>query len=146
MLARPRFPEHNREMLHAVQAPVLKLVAVAAASAAAIAGFGGSKCDKGDVTQHLVLYAPEKPHAIYLTAFENDHATVTVKEAGSYRIMFQTRATLSDSCRWLATEILTPIDDHRYAYSYDEEMLSCDPGAEPQYVATPRTGVVVVED
>ncbi len=132
-------------MLHAVQAPVGKLIAVALASAAAIAGFGPSK-DTGDITQHLVLYAPEKPHAIYLTAFENDHATVTVKEAGAYRITFQTRATLPDTCEWLATEVLVPIDDQRYAYSYDEQMLSCDPGAEPRYIATPRTGVVVVED
>ncbi len=132
-------------MLHAVQAPVLKLVAVALASAAAIAGFGGTK-STGDVTQNLVLYAPEKPNAIYLTAFENDHATVTVKEAGSYRITFQTRATLPDTCEWIATEVLVPIDDHRYAYSYDERMVKCEPDAEPRYVATPRTGVVVVED
>jgi hypothetical protein len=132
-------------MLQAVQAPVLKLIAVAGASVAAMAGFGGTK-SSNEITQHLVLFAPEKPGAIYLTAFEDDHATVTLKEAGSYRITFQTRATLPDTCEWIATEVLVPISDDRYAYSYDEQMLSCDPGAEPRYVATPRTGVVVVED
>ena len=71
---------------------------------------------------------------------------MTVKEAGAYRITFQTRATLPDSCEWIATEVLTPIDDDTYAYSYDEHMLSCEPGAEPRYVATPRTGTVIVED
>jgi len=133
-------------MLHAVQAPVLKLIAVAGASVAAMVGFSGKTCCTDEVTQHLVLYAPEKPGAIYLTAFENDHATVTLKEAGSYRITFQTRATLPDTCEWIATEVLVPLDERRYAYSYDERMLSCDPGAEPRYVATPRTGLVVVED
>jgi hypothetical protein len=134
-------------MLHAVQAPLLKLIAVGAVGTAAIAGFGGSKCSKGEVTQHLVLHAPKKAHAIYMTAFnENNEATVTVKEAGAYRITFQTRATLPDSCRWIATEVLTPINDSQYEYSYDEEMLSCDEGAEPMYVATPRSGVVYVAD
>jgi hypothetical protein len=133
-------------MLQAVQAPVLKLIAVAGASVAAIAGFGGTHKCSNEITQNLTLFAPEKPGAIYLTAFENDHATVTLKEAGSYRITFQTRATLPDTCEWIATEVLVPIDESRYAYSYDEQMLSCDPGAEPRYVATPRTGLVVVEE
>lgn len=125
----------------------MKLIAVAAAGAAAIVGFGGGKtCSKGDVTQHLVLNAPEKPGAIYLTAFENGRTTVNVKEAGNYRITFQTRATLPDTCQWLATEVLVPIDDSRYSYSYDEQMLSCAPDAEPAYVPTPRTGIVVVAD
>lgn len=133
-------------MLHAVQAPVLKLIAVAGASVAAVAGFSGKTCCSQEVTQHLLLHAPEKPNAIYLTAFENDRTTVTLKEAGSYRITFQTRATLPDTCEWIATEVLVPIDEDRYAYSYDEQMLSCEPGAEPRYIATPRTGLVTVED
>jgi hypothetical protein len=132
-------------MLHAVQAPVLKLIAVAGASVAAVAGFSGKTCSH-EVTQHLVLHAPEKPNAIYLTAFENDRTTVTLESAGAYRITFQTRATLPDSCEWITTEVLVPLDDERYAYSYDERMLSCAPGAEPRYVATPRTGLVTVED
>ena len=132
-------------MLHAVQAPVLKLALVAAAGIAAVAGYGVTKSSH-EVTQRLALHAPIKPHAIYLTAFDDGDVTVKLDDARPHKITFKIRGTLRDTCEWEATEILIPIDDKTYSYSYDEEMLSCAPGAEPEYVATPRTGLVTVED
>ena len=61
---------YNGEMLHAVSAPVAKLVAVAVASVAAVAGFA-PKDTSGPITQRLALHAPVLPHAIYLTAFHD---------------------------------------------------------------------------
>jgi hypothetical protein len=132
-------------MLHAVQAPMLKLVAVAAASVAAVAGYSATKncCSH---TQRLALHAPVKPHAIYLTAWDEGDVTVKLDDEGPYRITFKMRATLRDTCVWEATETLIPLDKETYSYSYDEEMLYCAPGAEPMYVPTPRTGFVTVED
>jgi hypothetical protein len=133
-------------MLHAVQAPVAKLVAVAVASIAAVAGFAPKAKSSGPVTQNLALHAPVLEHAIYLTAWQDGNVTVKLDEAKPHRITFRMRATLDDSCKWEATEVLLPINDKTYSYSYDEVMLSCDPGAEPRYIATPRIGTVTVED
>jgi hypothetical protein len=134
-------------MLHAVSAPVLKLVAVGALGTAAIVGFGPTKCEKsGPVIQRLSLHAPVLPNAIYLTAFHDGDVTVKLDSDGPHKITFRMRATLDDTCKWEATEILIPRDDKTYDYSYDEIMLGCDPGAEPRYVATPRVGTVTVED
>jgi hypothetical protein len=132
-------------MLHAVQAPVAKLVAVAVASVAAVAGFA-PKDTSSPITQRLSLHAPVLPHAIYLTAFHDGDVTVKLQDSKPHRITFRMRATLDDTCQWEATEVLLPINDKTYSYSYDEVMLGCDPGAEPRYIATPRIGTVTVED
>jgi hypothetical protein len=132
-------------MLHAVSAPVLKLVAVGALGTAAVVGFTPKTCEKGPITQRLSLHAEVLPHAIYLTAFHDGDVTVTLDNDRPHRITFRMRATLDDTCKWEATEILLPLDDKTYSYSYDEVMLSCDPGAEPRYIPTPRTGTVTVE-
>jgi hypothetical protein len=134
-------------MLEAVQAPVLKLAAVAVASVAALAGFAPKhKCSGDAVTQRLSLHAPVLERAIYLTAFHDGDVTVKLDNAKPHRITFRMRATLDDTCQWEATEVLLPMDDKTYSYSYDEVMLSCAPGAEPRYIATPRAGHVTVED
>ena len=57
---------------------------------------------------------------------------------------FEMRARVSDGCRWHGWEVLTPIGDHRYSYSYDEEKLSCDPNPIAT-IRTPRTGWVEVQ-
>jgi len=58
-------------------------------------------------------------------------------------LTFQTTAFINDGCEWLATERLVPTGSDRYAYSYDEEILSCQPDATPAR-KTPRTGYVLV--
>ena len=56
---------------------------------------------------------------------------------------FQTHAFINDGGEWLATEKLVPTETDRYAYSYDETILSCEAGATPAR-KTPRTGYVTV--
>jgi len=133
-------------MLHAVQAPVLKLVMVGAAGIAAATGYSMTRTPSHEVTQRLALHAPINPNFIYLTAWDHGDVSVTLDSDRPHRITFTIRGVLPDACEWEATEVLLPIDAKTYSYSYDEEMLGCAPDAEPRYVATPRTGLVTVED
>ena len=54
---------------------------------------------------------------------------------------FQTRAFINDGCEWLATERIYPTSDTHYTYTYEEKILSCDPGATPA-MKTARIGYV----
>lgn len=94
-----------------------------------------------DVVQRLVLHAPERPRALYLTAWSEGDVFVTVHDGEPRPLTFQTRAFINDGCEWLATERLFPTSDNHYTYSYDEEILSCDAGATPA-LRTPRVGYV----
>jgi hypothetical protein len=127
-------------MLQAVEAPLLKMVAVAGMAFAAAAFVGHQTHDEGTV-QRLVLHAPEQPHTLYLTAWNDGDVYVTTRSGELRPITFQTRAYINDGCEWLATERLVPTGESRYAYSYSEDMLSCEPGAKPA-TKTPRTGWV----
>lgn len=91
----------------------------------------------------LTLDAPVAPYAIYLTAWDEGDVWMPVDPSMHQTITFTTRATISDGCRWMGTEVLEPLDDTHFAYSYDETILECAPDATP-YVKTPRTGIVTV--
>ena len=116
------------------------MVAVAGMAVAAAAFVGHQSHHEGTV-QRLVLHAPEQPHALYLTAWSDGDVYVTQRGGEPRPITFQTRAYINDGCEWQATERLVPTGDTRYAYSYSEEILSCEPGATPA-IKTPRTGWV----
>jgi hypothetical protein len=94
---------------------------------------------------HLALHAVDQPGALYLTAWRNGRVSVPIKGEKLVPLRFAMVASINDGCRWEGIETLMPIDSHRYAYRYDEEILDCDPGADP-YIKTPRTGLVTVED
>ena len=138
----------------AVEAPVKKLVVVAGA-ALAIAAFV-HRPHAADRTYHhrLTLHAPVEANAFYLTVFANGRVQhsdcdtqpleVDMETAELPPLTFTTRAHVYDGCEWRATERLVPNGDHSYAYSYQEEILSCRPGAHPTR-ATPRTGTVTVD-
>ena len=81
---------------------------------------------------------------MYLTAWEHGDVRINV-DGDLVPLTFQTRAEYVDHCRWLGTETLRPIGERRYAYSYSETLLDCDPGATPA-IKTPRIGIVTVED
>jgi hypothetical protein len=130
-------------MLQAVQAPLLKMAAVAGA-ALLVGAFAMSRHHDDGVVQRLSLHAPEEPHALYLTAWSDGDIYVTLHDGKMKPMEFQTRAFINDGCEWLATETLVPEGANRYAYSYDETILSCEPGATPAR-KTPRTGFVSVE-
>jgi hypothetical protein len=94
--------------------------------------------------RRLVLHAPSSPHALYLTAWRHGDVAMPYEGDKLVPLTFTTRASVSDGCRWLATETLVPVGASRYAYRYNETLLECDPGATP-CIKTPRTGFVTVE-
>jgi hypothetical protein len=94
---------------------------------------------------HLALHAVDQPRALYLTAWRNGMVSVPLKGDKLVPLRFSMIASINDGCRWEGIETLMPIDNHRYVYRYDEEILECEPGADP-YIKTPRTGLVTVED
>ncbi len=128
-------------MLQAVEAPLLKTAVVGAAVLAGALALAPAKSET--LTQRLELHAPKEPGALYLTAWDSGDVTVHLRLREPHTLTFQTRAFINDGCEWLATERLVPTGPDRYAYSYDEEILSCEPGAIPAR-KTPRTGYVVV--
>jgi hypothetical protein len=129
-------------MLQAVEAPLLKMAAIAGAGLL-VAAFAGTRAHDNGVVQRLELHAPEEPNALYLTAWSDGDIYVTLHDGRMKPMEFQTRAFINDGCEWLATETLVPDGGSRYAYSYDETILSCEPGATPAR-KTPRTGYVLV--
>jgi hypothetical protein len=136
------------DMLHAVEHSRWKTLLVGAVALATMTGLAATRhhhCHAHQPTVHrLALDAPVRPHAFYLTAW--DQGDVTVAFDGDPQPMkITTRALMDDGCHWVATETLTPADATHYAYSYDEEKTSCDPGGDPEmYITTPRTGVVTI--
>jgi len=96
-------------------------------------------------THHLALHAVKQPGALYLTAWRNGMVSVPIEGGKLVPLRFSMKAWINDGCRWKGIETLMPIDNHRYFYRYDEEILECEPGADP-YIKTPRTGLVTVED
>jgi hypothetical protein len=130
-------------MLQAVEAPLLK---AAVAGAVVLAGMLAlAPTAPVAKVQRLELHAPEEPRALYLTAWDQGDVYVRLLDGKPRPLKFQTHAFINDGCEWLATERLVPDGADRYAYSYDEQILSCQPDATPAR-KTPRTGYVLVVD
>jgi hypothetical protein len=129
-------------MLQAVEAPVLKMVAIA--GAALLAGaFAAPERDPG-VVQRLQLFAPERPNAIYETAWAEGDVFIKLRDGKPAPRTFQKRS-FHFGCEWLSVEVIVPDGPNRYFYTYDEEKLWCAEDA-PASIATPRTGYAVVVD
>jgi hypothetical protein len=94
----------------------------------------------------LVLHAVAEPDAVYLSWWRDGDVRVELEPGELPGMMFTCRAWIDDGCQWKGIETLEPIDARHYAYSYDETVLRCRPGAQPGYRKTPRTGIVTVED
>lgn len=93
----------------------------------------------------LVLHAVSEPDAVYLSWWRDGDVRVELEPGDLPPMVFTVRAWVDDGCHWKGIETLEPIGARRYAYSYQETLLHCRPGATPYY-KTPRTGVVTVED
>lgn len=128
-------------MLHAVEAPVLKLAAVAGA-ALLIGAFATPRDHK--VVQRLELQAPELPRAIYESAWNDGDIRITLPHGKAEPRIFYTRS-FHWGCEWLSIETIRPDGADRYFYTYDEEKLSCAEDAPPS-IATPRVGYAYVVD
>lgn len=138
----------------AVQAPVYKSILLAGAALAVAAFVHHPKHSPPEAPKHhrLTLHTETMKRAIYLTVFaenriertECDLRTIDIASEGE-TLRFATRARIGDGCLWEGRERLVPIDAHSYAYSYDEQILSCEPGSIPA-IKTPRTGIVTVDE
>ncbi len=129
-------------MLHAVEAPVLKLAAIAGA-ALALGAFAVPERDPS-VLQRLELHAPSRPHAIYESVFNSGDIRVRLADGKPRELTFQRRSYHYD-CEWLSVEHLIPDGPGRCFYTYDEWKLRCDPTTIIS-IATPREGYVLVVD
>jgi hypothetical protein len=130
----------------AVRVPSLRSVVAGAAVAIGIAALPGATAMSG-IKLTLDAPPPEHPQTIYFSVFtEGGDVTIATDHPSLVPLRFETRAEVNDGCRWLGIETLTPLDATHYAYSYEEEILSCLPGAPfLETIKTPRRGVVTVE-
>ena len=139
----------------AVEAPVRKLAVIAGATLAIAAFVHRPHAAERVVPQtyhHLSLHAPSQAHAYYLTVFAKHRLQRTTCDLQSIVVPgdektldFSTKIHMYDGCLWEGVEHLVKIDDHTYSYSYDENILACEPDATPA-LKTPRTGIVTVDD
>lgn len=134
-------------MQQALVSPVFRTIALGAL----LLGLGAAAFDSGphDLKmrrgQRLVLHSYEQPNALYLTAWKDGDVRVWFDSSELVPMTFTRRASINDGCRWMARETLTPVGDRYFQYTYDETLLSCEPGATP-CVRTPRTGIVTLEE
>ena len=128
-------------MQQALTSPVFRSLAVGGV----VLGLSIAMAAKQPHGRHLVLHAPSAPHALYLTAWRHGPVAMPYEGEELVPLTFTTRASVSDGCRWMATETLVPVGPARYMYRYDETLLECDADATP-CIKTPRTGYVTVED
>jgi hypothetical protein len=130
-------------MQQALTFPALRSIAIGSILLAlTVVGAGAASSTHG---RRMVLHAVEQPGAVYLSAWRNGDVPVPFKGERLVPLTYETLASVSDGCRWLGTETLTPLDERRYFYRYSETILECDPGATPCY-KTPRTGIVTIEE
>lgn len=125
----------------ALASPVFRSLALGTLLLAATVG--GVLAHKSRHHHHLVLHTYSQPGAIYLTAWRNGPVLAPFEGDELEPLVYTTTARVVDGCRWQATETLEPIDAKRYAYRYEEKILSCVEGAVPFY-KTPRTGTVTL--
>lgn len=130
-------------MMHGVFAPVLSSLAIGAALIGVNVVHDATATHA--VTHRLALHAPIEKDAFYMTAFDDGDVDVTFHDGQLHPITFRVRASLTDGCRWLGTEQLTPLDAHTFFYDYSEVILDCDADATPAR-KTPRSGIVSVVD
>jgi hypothetical protein len=130
--------------MHAIEAPLAKMTV--AAAALVLGAFAAPKPRIAHYDTHrLVLHAPVQPHALYLTHWSNGNVLELPLDVSHLQPMqFGIRAHISDGCEWLGIERLVPENEQRFFYSYDERILSCEPGATPA-LKTPRVGYVTIE-
>src|ERR1700674_3963655 len=101
--------------MQVVEAPVLRMVAIAGAALA----FGALVETQAQPIHRLLLHAPLEAGAAYLSAWLDGEVRIAIGDE-LRPITFTMRAEVSDGCRWLGTETLIPIDARTFRYSYDE--------------------------
>jgi hypothetical protein len=97
-----------------------------------------------DTRYQLVLDVqdPGEARCYWGTAWEPNATVLIDHDASDGRLVtFKTRYPFVDGCWWEGAEVLTPMADGRYSYTYSDHLVSCEEGAEPAEACT-RSGVV----
>lgn len=128
-------------MFHAIQSPLFKMIAAGAAALSLTAMLAHPHVMP---SHHLSLHAPVHKGYLYLTAWEHGDVVLRYDHAPA-KITLTQEAWINDGCKWRGTETLVPVDDHTFAYHYEETILSCVAGATP-CIKTPRAGFVAVDE
>ena len=131
------------DQMQALEVPVGKSLLIAALAIAAFAVIPHHRHHHHH-KHKLVLHAVSNPHALYLSAWMDGPVEVELDPDHLQPLHFEMRAHVSDGCRWRGWETLTPSGDHRFAYAYNDEKLSCSPHP-LDTVPTPRAGWVEVQ-
>jgi len=128
-------------MQQALASPLSRMIAIGGLLLALTVGVRAAQPHH----RRLALHTVWRANTLYLTAWRNGPVEAPFNGKELVPLTFTTLADVNDGCRWLGTETLTPIGPRRYAYRYQETIVSCEPGATPYY-KTPRTGCVTVEE
>ncbi len=107
--------------MQALAVPVLKSTLFAAVAVGALAFLPAPHA-----AHRLILHTQSEPHALYLSQWMEGDLELALDAEHLEPLRFEMRAEVSDGCRWLGVETLTPTGDHRYAYSYADYKLSCE--------------------
>jgi hypothetical protein len=90
----------------------------------------------------LVLETQSDPQCVYGSAWNGGDVVLSHDASDGRTVTLTSRYDFADGCTWEAIEVLTPAGDG-YAYSYDEHVVECSPGATAG-IACPRRGHVTV--
>ncbi|MFT3694966.1 MAG: hypothetical protein QM831_17585 [Kofleriaceae bacterium] len=133
----------------------LKTILFAAATVGALALFRPHHTPVAHLTLHAEDAAPvDENHTVtYFTAFHDHELWLDGLDPNhlvpfSITVEGNIETDLTPDCRWGAVETFTPDGPHRYAYSYTEHVVHCDPEILKQrdVTTTPRTGWVSVTE
>jgi hypothetical protein len=108
--------------MQALAVPVLKSTLFAALTVGALAVLPAHHAN-----HRLILHTSSEPHALYLSQWMDGDIEMQLDADHLTPLRFEMRAEVSDGCRWLGVETLTPVGEHRFAYTYVDQKLSCAP-------------------
>lgn len=99
----------------------------------------------------MTLHADSEVGATYYTVFARGE--IAIRDSvwpemtdASKPFHLHSHVQTPDGCYWNVTETLTLTDASHFAYAYDETPAGCAPDSIPGYIATPRTGVVTIDE
>ena len=91
---------------------------------------------------YLLVLDGERPAGMsYFSVFGAEPVVVNHDASDGATVVYRSDFEWLDGCTWQSVETLTP-DATGYAYAYDEHLVACPDGLEPNGIASPMTGHV----
>ncbi|MEO6950334.1 MAG: hypothetical protein ABI321_00870 [Polyangia bacterium] len=89
----------------------------------------------------LVLDGERQEGMSYYSVFGPEPVVINHAALDGKAVVYRSDFEWVDGCTWQSVETLTP-DATGYAYAYDEHLVACPDGLEPNGVPSPMTGHV----